>query len=73
MDLSCGRADASMRGRVDAWMRQSPHFFSFLFLDNSRKLSKIVSVLQSASVERFDVSLMRDLLRKYVGGFLIKL
>jgi len=45
-------------GRVDAWTRQPPLFF----LDKSRKLSKIVSVLQSASVERFDVSRMRDFL-----------
>ena len=29
-------------------------------LDKSRNLSKIVSVLRSASVERFDVSRMRD-------------
>ena len=35
-------------------------FFYFFFLDKSGKLSKIVSVLQSASVERFDVSRMRD-------------
>ena len=45
---------------ADAWTRQPPHFFSFFFLGKSRKLSKIVSVLQSASVERFDVSRMRD-------------
>ena len=32
----------------------------FLLLDKSRKLSKIVSVLRSASVERFDVSRMQD-------------
>ena len=43
---------------VDAWTRQPPHFF--FFLDKARKLSKIVSVLQSASFERFDVSRMRD-------------
>ena len=35
-------------------------FSRFFFIDKSRKLSKIVSVLQSASVERFDVSRMRD-------------
>ena len=62
VDPSCGRADACMRGRVDAWTRQQPSFFFFFFLDKSRKLSKIVSVLQSASVERFDVSRMRDFL-----------
>ena len=56
VDPSCGRADACMRGRVDA---STAHFF-FFFLDKSRKLSKILSVLQSASVERFDVSRMRD-------------
>ena len=33
-------------------------FFYFIFF--SRNLSKIVSVLLSASVERFDVSRMRD-------------
>ena len=32
------------------------------FLDKSRNLSKIVSVLRSASVERFDFSRMRDFL-----------
>ena len=54
------------RGRVYAWTRglvnrlNRPFFFFFFFLDNSRKLSKIVSVLQFASVERFDVSRMRD-------------
>ena len=47
--------------RVDAWTRQPPHFFCLsFFLDKSRKLSKIVSVLRSASVERFFVSRMRD-------------
>ena len=46
------RVYACMRGRVNG-----PIFF--LFLDKSGKLSKIVSVLQSASVERFDVSRMR--------------
>ena len=35
------------------------------FLDKSLKLSKIVLVLRSASVERFDVSRMRDFL--YIG------
>ena len=44
-----------------AWTRQPPHIF-FLFLDKSRNLSKIVSVLRYASVERFDVSRMRDFL-----------
>ena len=48
---------ASTRGRVDA---STGPFFCLLLLDKSRKLSKIVSVLQSASVERFDVSRMRD-------------
>ena len=52
VDPSCGRADA--------WTHQPPIFFSFFFLDKSRKLSKILLVLQSASVERFDVSRMRD-------------
>ena len=47
------RVDAQRRERVNR-----PIFF--LFLDKSRKLSKIVSVLQSASVERFNVSRMRD-------------
>ena len=47
------------RGGCRAWMRQSHHFFSF-FLDKSRNLSKFVSVLLSASVERFNVSRMRD-------------
>ena len=46
-----------MHGRVDA---STAPFFSFSFLDKSCKLSQIVSVLQSASVERFDVSRMRD-------------
>ena len=59
VDPSCGRADVCMRRRVDAWTRKPPHFF-LLFLDKSRKLSKILSFLQSASVERFDVSRMRD-------------
>ena len=35
-------------------------FFLSFFLDKSRKLSKIVSVVRSASVERFVVSRMRD-------------
>ena len=35
-------------------------FFILYFLDKSRNLSKIVSVLLSASVERFDISRMRD-------------
>ena len=52
--------DAWTRVRMYAWTRQPPHFFSLFFLDKSRKLSKIVLVLQSASVERFDVSSMRD-------------
>ena len=57
------RVDARTRVCVDAWTRgcvNRPIFF--LLLDKSRKLSKIVSVLQSASVERFDVSRMRDFL-----------
>ena len=41
------------RGRVNR-----PNFF--LLLDKSRILSKIVSVLRSASVERFNVFRMRD-------------
>ena len=50
------------RGRVYEWTRGRINrpFFLFFFLDKSRKLSKILSVLQSASVERFDVSRMRD-------------
>ena len=60
-----GGAVAWTRGRVYAWTRgrvdtsTDPFFF---LLDKSRKLSKIVSVLQSASVERFNVSRMRDFL-----------
>ena len=46
------------RGRMDTSI--APYFFLLFFLDKSRKLSKIVSVLRSASVERFDVSRMRD-------------
>ena len=65
VDPSCGRADACMRGRVDA--STAPFFFLFFFLDKSRKLSKIVSVLQSASVERFYVSRMRDFLGVFVN------
>ena len=57
VDPSCGRADAWTRGRINR-----PFFF--FFLDKSRKLSKILSVLQSASVKRFDVSRMRD----FFGG-----
>ena len=53
VDPSCGRADAWTRGRVDAST-------ALFFLDKSRKLPKIVLVLQSASVERFDVSRKRD-------------
>ena len=51
------RVDACTRGCVDAWTRQPPHFiYFFIFcLDKSRKLSKIVSVLRSASVERFGI------------------
>ena len=44
-------------------------FFSIFFLDKSRKLSKIVSVLQSASVERFDVSRMRDFFYDSIYNF----
>ena len=54
------RVDASTRGRVDT--STAPYFYFYFFLDKSRKLFKIVSVLRSASVERFDVSLMRDFL-----------
>ena len=46
------------RGRVDA--STAPFFFLSFFVDKSQKLSKIVSVLGSASVKRFDVSRMRD-------------
>ena len=49
-------------GRVYVWTRGLVNS-RFFFLDKSRKLSKIVSVLQSASVERFDVSRMRDFLK----------
>ena len=38
----------------------STFFFLFFFKDKSCNLSKIVSVLRSASVERFFVSRMRD-------------
>ena len=54
-------AVAWTRVRVDAWTRQLPLFF---LLDKSRKLPKIVLVLRSASVERFDVSSMRDFFLK---------
>ena len=49
------------RGAV-AWTRQPPHFLIiiFFFLDKSRNLSKFVSVLLSASVERVGVSRIRD-------------
>ena len=53
--------DARTRVCVDAWTRGRVNC-PFFFLDKSHKLSKIVSVLQSASVERFDVSRMRDFL-----------
>ena len=43
--------------RVDA--STAPYFFLLFFLEKSRKLSKFVSVLLSASVKRFDVSRMR--------------
>ena len=61
--------DARTRVGVDAWTRRrvSRPFF-FFFLDKSRKLSKILLVLQSASVERFDVSRMRDFYRGVVCG-----
>ena len=39
----------------------------FFFLDKSRNLSKIVSVLLSASVERFFVSRLRDFLTMALG------
>ena len=48
-----GRVYAWTHGRVDV---STAPFFSSFFLDKSRKLSKIVSVLQAASVERFDVN-----------------
>ena len=41
-----------VRGHVDA--STASFFFSFFLLDKSRKLSKIVLVLQFASVERFN-------------------
>ena len=63
VDPSCGRADACMRVFVDA---STAKFFFFFFLDKSRKLSKIVLVLRSASVKRFDVSRMRDFLDMFV-------
>ena len=56
VDPSYERVDACMRVCVDA---STAHFF-LLFLDKSRKLTKILSVLQSESVERFDVSCMQD-------------
>ena len=48
-------------------------FFLFLFLykDKSRNLSKIVSVLLSASVERVGVSRMRDFKKKNMLSTLI--
>ena len=52
--------DACMRGIVYAWTRGRVNRPIFLNLDKSRKLTKNVSVLQSASVERFDVSRMQD-------------
>ena len=54
-----GRVYAWTCGRVDA---STAPFFLLLFvlLDKSLKLSKILSVLRSASVQRFDVSRMRD-------------
>ena len=55
-----------MRGRVGASTAQ--FFFFFFFLDKLRKLSKIVSVLQSASVERFNVSCMRDFFKNTCLG-----
>ena len=55
---------AWMHGRAYAWTRghvNPPLFIYFnFFLEKSRKLSKIVLVLRSASVERFDVSRARD-------------
>ena len=50
--------------RTDTILEGLHYFFIFFFLDKSRNLSKIVSVLRSASVERFDVSRMRDFLDK---------
>ena len=32
VDPLCGRADACMHGRVDAWTRQPPHFIYFFLL-----------------------------------------
>ena len=55
--------DVLTRVRLDAWTRGHVNrqiFLFICFLDKSPKLSKIVSVLRSASVERFDVSCMRD-------------
>ena len=46
------------RGRVDR--STAPFLFIFFFKDKSCNPSKIVSVLLSASVERFDVSSVRD-------------
>ena len=40
-------------------------FFYFFFIDKSHNLSKIVSVLLSASVERLDVPRMRDFYRMF--------
>ena len=40
-------------------------YIYFFFKDKSRNLYKIVSVLQSASVERFDVSRIRDFFKCY--------
>ena len=68
-------AVALMRVHVYAWTRgrvdtsTAPYFYFYFFLDKSRKLFKIVSVLRSASVERFDVSRMRDFL--FGGGGLL--
>ena len=59
VEPSRGRVYAWTRVHMDAWTRQPPDYF-FSFLDKTRELSKIVSVLQSASVERFNVSHMRD-------------
>ena len=56
------RVDAWTPVCVDPWTRQPPPLFIYFnfFLEKSRKLSKIVLVLRSASVERFDVSRARD-------------
>ena len=46
------------------------HIHLLFFKDKSRNLSQIVSVLRSASVERFDVSRMRDFSLCIMDGIL---